>query len=141
MPQFVSANSLWLSRLNLAGSAEATSWARAFESMRDRVTHSTEVHSTQVAYGATLSVGVSVGYVMWMLRGGLLLSSVLAALPAWQLMDPLPLLARSRLRDEDRSAPDDDVEQVFDEGEEKPSPRKPSGDSGSSPRSDGSQDA
>jgi CSLREA domain-containing protein len=141
MPQFVSANSLWLSRLNLAGSAEATSWARAFESMRDRVTHSTEVHSTQVAYGATLSVGVSVGYVMWMLRGGLLLSSALAALPAWQLIDPLPLLARSRLRDEDRSAPDDDVEQVFDEGDEKPSPRKPSGDNGSSPRSNGSQDA
>jgi hypothetical protein len=139
--QLAAGNPLWLGRLNLADTAEAASWVRAFESMRDQVTHSTEVHSTQVAYGATLSVGVSVGYVMWMLRGGLLLSSVLAALPAWQLIDPLPLLARSRLREEDRSASDDDVEQVFDDGNEKPSRRKRSGDKETSPQSDGSHDA
>jgi hypothetical protein len=139
--QLAAGNPLWLGRLNLADTAEAASWVRAFESMRDQVTHSTEVHSTQVAYGATLSVGVSVGYVMWMLRGGLLLSSVLAALPAWQLIDPLPLLARSRLREEDRSASDDDVEQVFDDGNEKPSRRKRSGDKETSPQSDGSHEA
>jgi hypothetical protein len=32
-------------------------------------------------------------YVIWLIRGGLLLSSVLSSLPAWRFVDPLPVLA------------------------------------------------
>ncbi len=40
--------------------------------------------------------GLSVGYVSWLLRGGLLLSSVLSSLPVWRFVDPLPVFARER---------------------------------------------
>jgi hypothetical protein len=38
---------------------------------------------------------MSVGYVVWLFRGGLLLGSLLSSLPAWHVIDPLPVLARS----------------------------------------------
>ena len=48
----------------------------------------------KLAAGATVSVvsAFSVGYALWTLRGGYLLTSFLAALPAWQMIDPLPVL-------------------------------------------------
>ncbi len=51
------------------------------------------------------STGLSVGYVVWLLRGGALLSSVLSSMPAWQLADPLPILAGRR---GDSTADDED---------------------------------
>jgi hypothetical protein len=39
-------------------------------------------------------VSLSVGYLVWLVRGGILLSSLLSALPAWRMLDPLPVLAR-----------------------------------------------
>ena len=47
-----------------------------------------------------LSTGLSVGYVLWLGRGGVLLASLLSALPAWSTLDPLPVLAQVRRRDE-----------------------------------------
>ncbi len=51
------------------------------------------------AVGAAAATGtfavLSAGYAAWTVRGGYLLSSVLTALPAWRLMDPLPVLATS----------------------------------------------
>ena len=58
---------------------------------------------------AATSLGLSVGYVLWLLRGGVLLSSLLSSLPAWRLVDPLPILGR--LDDED----DEDDEQDEDD--------------------------
>lgn len=45
-----------------------------------------------VTVGTTVVSTFSVGYVLWSLRGGHLLSTFLATMPAWQLMDPLPVL-------------------------------------------------
>ena len=38
------------------------------------------------------SVGFSAGYVIWSLRSGYMLASVLSSMPAWTLVDPLPVL-------------------------------------------------
>ncbi len=57
------------------------------------------------ASSAGLSAGVSIGYVIWLLRGGVLLSSLLAAMPAWVALDPLPILSKSH----DRSMDEDEV--------------------------------
>ncbi|MEE8145959.1 MAG: hypothetical protein V3T24_00010, partial [Longimicrobiales bacterium] len=48
--------------------------------------------------GSTIAVstGLSVGYVIWLTRGGLLLTSLLSSMPAWRLIDPIPILARRR---------------------------------------------
>lgn len=45
--------------------------------------------------GSTVAVstGLSVGYVVWLARGGVLLASMLSSMPAWRLVDPLPILA------------------------------------------------
>jgi hypothetical protein len=39
-----------------------------------------------------VSVALSTGYVVWLLRAGSLLASVLSSLPAWRSFDPLPVL-------------------------------------------------
>ena len=48
---------------------------------------------------ASVSLGLSLVYVVWLIRGGVLVGSYLSALPAWRLLDPLPVL--SRVEDED----------------------------------------
>ena len=45
-----------------------------------------------VGTALTVSTGFTVGYVVWMLRGGMLLTSLLAQMPAWRLLDPLAVL-------------------------------------------------
>jgi hypothetical protein len=96
-----------------AGGADMDRWREAFSSLRGDLQRAEQAQSSTLASGATLSAGLSVGYVVWILRGGVLLSSMLAALPAWQLVDPMPLLARSRLDDNEDDQPGDDVESLF----------------------------
>ena len=35
---------------------------------------------------------LSVGYVMWVLRGSYLVGSLLSSMPVWRIVDPLPVL-------------------------------------------------
>ena len=53
-----------------------------------------EIQLQTLAVGTTavVSSGLSVGYVIWLLRGGTLLASMVSALPAWVAFDPLPVL-------------------------------------------------
>ncbi len=62
-----------------------------------------EAHYYKTVIGSAIAVstGLSVGYVVWLIRGGMLLSSMLFSMPAWQLADPLPLLAGGRNDDEE----------------------------------------
>jgi hypothetical protein len=48
----------------------------------------------QVLIGSTVTASASItaGYVIWLIRGGVLVSSVLSSLPAWRTVDPLPVL-------------------------------------------------
>lgn len=50
-----------------------------------------QFYAAASAVGATGSL--TVGYVLWALRGGWLVSSILAQMPAWQLVDPLMVLS------------------------------------------------
>ena len=43
---------------------------------------------------AGVSLGLSLVYVLWLIRGGVLMGSYLSALPAWRVLDPLPVLSR-----------------------------------------------
>lgn len=52
---------------------------------------STQYYAAASAIGVTSSL--SVGYVVWMIRGGLLASSLLTQMPAWRLVDPLVVLS------------------------------------------------
>jgi hypothetical protein len=52
------------------------------------------VHVQAIRIGtATALVGtLSIGYVTWLLRGGILLTALLSHMPAWCSLDPLPVL-------------------------------------------------
>ena len=43
---------------------------------------------------ATVGSGLTAGYIMWAIRGGLLLSGLLAQMPAWTMIDPLLIVDR-----------------------------------------------
>lgn len=47
--------------------------------------------------GSSEAVGASfsLGYVMWLLRSGVLATSLLSSLPAWRFVDPLPVLTHA----------------------------------------------
>jgi hypothetical protein len=66
------------------------------------------IGKTVVGSAIATSVGLSAGYVVWMLKGGSLLASVLSSLPAWQLADPLAILVGTK-GDEDEDDDDDDT--------------------------------
>jgi hypothetical protein len=63
------------------------------------------------------STSLAVGYVMWLFRGGALLSGFLSSMAAWQLADPLPVLAHALARKKDeRGDSEDSLESLVREG-------------------------
>jgi hypothetical protein len=66
------------------------------------------------------TVGLSAGYVVWMLKGGSLLASVLSSLPAWQLADPLAILVGKKDDDDD----DESLETIIEEGSRRDKDKK-----------------
>jgi hypothetical protein len=71
----------------------------------------------QLAIGTAVatSAGLSVGYIVWMIRGGYLLASVLSTIPAWQYVDPLPVLSALDGDDEDDESLESLVEAAEDD--------------------------
>jgi hypothetical protein len=63
---------------------------------------------------AVVSSALTVGYVTWLLRGGSLLASLLASLPAWASFDPLPVLMSGAKQDEENEDKDRLVDLVRD---------------------------
>ncbi len=73
--------------------------------------------------GAGPAVGVTgaltVGYVLWTIRSGLLLTSLLAQMPAWRLVDPLVVL--DYLDDEQSDGDEDDsIESMLERNADEP---------------------
>lgn len=86
----------------------------------DKLGHSM-MHSgffEKIILGSTVTsaLGLSVGYIIWMLRSGYLLSSVLATMPAWRLIDPLPVLDGIRDDDEDEDEDHESLESIIEAG-------------------------
>jgi len=59
--------------------------------------------SDTIIAGSAVAVtsGLSVGYVIWLIRSGLIMTSLLAQVPAWQDIDPLTVLDSRGGQDED----------------------------------------
>jgi hypothetical protein len=95
--------------------ARSSMAAKSFQSdlkqMREEVNQGIRLERTIVTSTVAVSTGVSIGYVIWLLRGGVLLSSLLASVPAWRTFDPLPILASTNKSDKD--AEDDSLENLL----------------------------
>ena len=76
---------------NLSG---VDSFKRELDQLRDQLKGHTRLEQIVVASTIAATSGLTVGYVIWLIRGGILIGSLLSSLPAWRLIDPLPVLAR-----------------------------------------------
>ncbi len=86
-----------LERLFFSADESALHSAKNLIEKLDRERESEEALAKQdtqvVASAITISTGLSIGYIVWLVRGGLLVGSVLSSMPAWRWIDPLPVLS------------------------------------------------
>ena len=64
----------------------------ALDRERERLREQAAFAQTVIGGSAGLTTGLSIGYAIWLIRGGALAGSVLSSLPAWRFVDPLPVL-------------------------------------------------
>lgn len=86
---------------------------RRLEELQRQIEGQASSHQTAIASSIAVTTGLSVGYVVWLVRGGLLLSSLLSTMPAWQMIDPLPVLSSGRGGAGDDDEDDEEVERMF----------------------------
>ena len=67
-----------------------------------------------VSASTAVTTAVSVGYVVWTIRGTALVASLASSLPTWTLVDPLPILEQSKPgKDKKQSSADEDSLQAM----------------------------
>ena len=88
---------------------ELRSFSQELDQLREDVT--TDIQYSKIVAGSSVaaSTGLSIGYVAYLLRGGVLLSSVLTSLPAWTFFDPTPVLGGVTEGGPGESADDDET--------------------------------
>ena len=62
----------------------------------------------KIVVGTTTAVteGLTVGYVIWLIRGGSLLATMVSIVPSWMPFDPLPVMEHfeEELQEEDQES-------------------------------------
>ncbi|HWJ00322.1 MAG TPA: hypothetical protein VNU96_15010, partial [Burkholderiales bacterium] len=96
-----------------SSASRSSGLAGDLDRMRDDMGEQTELEHWMSGSMAVGSFGLTVGYVLWLLRGGALIASLLSSLPAWRLIDPLPIL--SRVDEEEDADEDQDAFVSFEE--------------------------
>ena len=90
---------------------------------REQLENGLTIDTRVVGSAVSVSTGLSIGYVIWLVRGGLLLGSVMSSLPAWRNIDPLPVL--STLDGNSDGNDDDSLEDLVDKDDSsEPEPEK-----------------
>lgn len=84
---------------------------QAIDSMQEQIDSSVSTTTLTIGATVTATTSITVGYVVWVIRGGILLSSVMANLPMWRLMDPMAILNAVDGAEED----DESLESMVDE--------------------------
>jgi hypothetical protein len=85
--------------------------------LREETTSEARLEKTVIGSAIAATTSLSAGYVIWLIRSGVLLSSLLSSMPAWQLADPLAVLAGKR--DESEDDADDSLAGIIKSGEQK----------------------
>jgi hypothetical protein len=101
------------SGINYANSSEFREIANEFDRQREELEKSQAQYKTLIGSSFTVSSGLSVGYLLWLIRGGTLMGSVLSSLPAWRMVDPLPVLGALG---EDTFEDEESLESMVDDG-------------------------
>jgi hypothetical protein len=93
---------------------EQEGFQEELDKVHDEVSELAQIEATVVGSSAVVTTGLSVGYVVWLARGGMLLASLLSSMPAWRAIDPLPVLAS--FRDDDEDADDESLDSLVKKG-------------------------
>ncbi|MEM7473566.1 MAG: DUF4347 domain-containing protein [Planctomycetota bacterium] len=91
-------------------------WDELDALIEDTTSDDFDLSSIAIGSVGTASSGLIVGYVVWALRSGFLLSSVMAAMPAWNLLDPLAIVSIS---DETEEQDDESLEELVENQKQK----------------------
>ena len=83
---------------DFSGSRNASAWAAAMDATRAHSEQHLSVLELGGAGTVLASSGLSVGYVLWLARGGALVATLMSSVPAWASVDPLPVLSQMRRR-------------------------------------------
>ncbi|MFT5091581.1 MAG: VCBS repeat-containing protein, partial [Porticoccaceae bacterium] len=89
----------------------STEFIQELEQVEDEFEFHGAVPEWATGTAVATTASISVGYIMWMLRGGYVLASVLSTMPVWQNIDPLPVLAALDAADDED---DDSLETMID---------------------------
>jgi hypothetical protein len=98
----------------------------SLDSLREETTSEARLEKTVIGSAIAATTSLSAGYVIWLIRSGVLLSSLLSSMPAWQLADPLAVLAGRR--DDSGEDADDSLEGIIKSGEQKTEMERPKKD-------------
>jgi len=94
---------------------ENKTFQRALGQVGDQLEQADLDQNNRIALGEDAALGVSIsvsaGALAWMLRGGSLLASMVAATPIWSSMDPLRVMPSANREESD--ADEGEVEQIF----------------------------
>ena len=80
------------------------------DGLRDASGNEISLEQITVGTASTATSTLIVGYVIWALRSGMLLSSVLATMPAWNAFDLTSIVAIADRKDEDGESLEDIVD-------------------------------
>jgi len=94
----------------------------AFQKSIERIQRELEkVNSKEIGNAASaesilgISISITAGFLVWMLRGGALLASLFSVSPLWRQFDPLPIVSHQNDKDgETESGPETSVDKLFD---------------------------
>jgi hypothetical protein len=98
----------------------------SLDAVKQEITSDSRLSKVYLGSAIVSSIGLSVGYVVWLLRGGMLLASLLSSMPAWQFLDPLPILARKK--DDDPPDDNESLESIVDKQPKEVNPNKKAAD-------------
>jgi Domain of unknown function (DUF4347) len=96
-----------------SGTQAGPSLVQELDHIRDEIADQGRLEQWMAGSAAVGGFGLTVGYVLWLLRGGALLASLVSSLPAWRFLDPLPVLARADEEESEDEGDDDDAFEAF----------------------------
>ncbi len=100
--------------ISTASFLEQNAWLwDALDENREQLETEASIPTFLVGGTAALASTLTAGYLIWLIKGGQLVAALMANLPAWQLIDPLPIL--NSLDDEDVSD-DQSLEEMIESG-------------------------
>ena len=86
----------------------APEFVEELDRIRDVLEQQAQSAGILITSGTAATVGLSVGYLFWLLRAEVLLGSLLSSMPAWRMVDPLPVLGRLADDDDEEDDGEDD---------------------------------